>query len=103
MVKAIAMTKTIRATKRSDIGGSSSDPTGKLLSRRSHYRVRARKGKAELSLPLSAVGAKHYEPDLVGRAARRGDEQERGGPDETGSGKSGRWQGPAEREDRRAG
>jgi hypothetical protein len=48
-VKTAAMTKTIRAMKRSDIGGSSFDPTGELLSRRRHYRVRADKGKAGLS------------------------------------------------------
>jgi hypothetical protein len=45
---AIAMTKTIRAMKRSDIGGSS-HPTGDLLSRRLHYRVRGAKGKDMLS------------------------------------------------------
>jgi len=48
-VKTAAMTNTIRAMKRSDIGGSSFDPTGELLSRRCHYRGQARKGKASLS------------------------------------------------------
>ena len=50
--KAIATTKTIRAMKRSDIGGSS-HPTGELPSRRRHYRAQEAKGKAGLSLYLA--------------------------------------------------
>src|SRR5690348_17141492 len=98
MVKIAAMTKTIRAKKRSDIGGSSFDPTGELLSRRRNYRGRQRKGKAGFALFRSRAD----QAELLRRAASGGGKQHRRGPKERpGDGEGRRRHGAAQCEDRR--